>query len=119
MKFGEYLRIIRTARGMTALDLGRIVETTGQYITQTEQCKLKAPNKEMVYKLAEALDANANELWGIAAIERYEDWCKKEGIEPEKSDTFFQAARYDKKMAAKKKVSYMLSNHKTGNTMTR
>jgi len=107
MQFGEYLRVIRTARGITALELGKMVGTTGQYITQTEQGKLKAPNKEMVLKIAGALDANASELWGIAAIERYEDWCKKEGIEPEKSQTFFQAARYDKKMATHKKRSFM------------
>jgi len=107
MQFGEYLRIIRTARGLTALDLGKMVGTTGQYITQTEQGKLKAPNKDMVFKLATALEANANELWGIAAIERYEEWCKKEGIEPEKSQIFFQAARYDRKMATQKKWTYM------------
>ncbi|MDH3975487.1 MAG: helix-turn-helix domain-containing protein [Deltaproteobacteria bacterium] len=106
MQFGEYLRIIRTARGMTALALGKKVGTTGQYITQTEQGKLKAPNREMVFKLAEALEANASELWGIAAIERYEEWCKKEGIEPEKSQIFFQAARYDRKRAIQKIWSY-------------
>jgi len=106
MQFGEYLRIIRTARAITATDLGKTVGTTGQYITQTEQGKLRAPNKEMVFKLANALDANASELWGIAAIERYEDWCKKEGIEPENSQVFFQAARYDKKMATKRSWSY-------------
>ncbi|MDT8317804.1 MAG: helix-turn-helix transcriptional regulator [bacterium] len=103
MKFGDYLIFLRKSRGMTARELGEKIGTTGQYITQTEQGKLKAPNKKMTQKIAAVLDVNPVEVWGIAAIERFEDWCAKEGIDPEKAQTFFQAARYDKKKAAQKK----------------
>lgn len=103
MRFGDYLIFLRKTKGLTARELGEKIGTTGQYITQTEKGKLKAPNKNMTQKIAEALDAKPIELWGIAATERFDAWCIKEGIDPEKAQTFFQAARYDKKMAAQKK----------------
>ena len=103
MKFGEYLMFLRKSKGLTAQELGKRIGTTGQYITQTEQGKLKAPNKRMAHKIAEALDAKPVELWGFAATERFDAWCRKEGIDPEGAQTFFQAARYDKKKAAQKK----------------
>ncbi len=103
MTFGDYLIFLRKTKGLTARELGEKIGTTGQYITQTEQGKLKAPNKNMIKKIAMALEANPVELWGIAAIERFDAWCIKEGISSENAQTFFQAARYDKKMAAQKK----------------
>ena len=103
MKFGDYLIFLRKGRGLTAKELGDRIGTTGQYITQIEQGKLKAPNRKMTHKIAAALDTSQVEAWGIAAIERFDDWCIKEGIDPEKAQTFFQAARYDKKMAAQRK----------------
>jgi len=103
MGFGSYLRCVRNEKGITALELGKRVNTTGQYITQLEQGKLKAPNRKMTYSLAAALETNPSEMWSLAILERFEDWCKKEGIEPENAQTFLQAARYDKKMAIQKK----------------
>lgn len=103
MKFGDYLAFLRKSKRLTARELGEKVGTTGQYITQTEQGKLKAPNRNMAHKLALALDVKPVELWGIAALERFDAWCIKEGIDQESAQTFFQAARYDKKMAAQKK----------------
>ena len=103
MTFGQYLRGIRKSRGLTSQELGEKVNTTGQYITQTEQGKLKAPNRQMAYKLADALGVNAAEFWGIAALERHWEWCKKEEIDPEKALTFFQAAMFDRKKVRKKR----------------
>ncbi len=106
MRFGKYLKVARKYNGITAHELGQLVSTTGQYITQTEQSKLKAPNRAMAYKLAEALNVNPAELWGIAALERYREWCVKEGIDPENAHTFFQAAKFDRKKASQKMSKY-------------
>ncbi len=102
MTFGEYLRCLRKTQGLTAQELGNQIGTTGQYITQMEQGKLKSPNKRMAYKIAEMLGANSAEVWGIAALERHHYWCEKEGIDPDNATTFFQAAKYDQKMADQK-----------------
>ena len=106
MTFGQYLRETRKSSGLTAQELGNKVNTTGQYITQTEQGKLKAPNRQMAYKLADALSINSSELWGIAALERHWEWCRKEGIDPDKALTFFQAALFDRKKIKQKRKSY-------------
>ena len=102
MTFGEYLRKTRTLNGLTAQELGDRIGTTGQYITQTEQGKLKAPNRQMAHRLAEALDVSLVEMWGIAALERRDEWCRKEGIDAENSHIFFQAALFDRKKAAQR-----------------
>ena len=106
MRFGQYLKIARKFSGITAQELGQRVKTTGQYITQTEQGKLKAPNRVMAYKLAEALNVNPTELWGIAALERHREWCEKEGINPDNAHTFFQAAMFDRKKVSQKMSKY-------------
>ena len=103
MTFGDYLKAARLDAGLTAQDLGKVIGTTGQYITQTETGKLKAPNKKMTEIMAEALNLSPGEIWGIAALERFAYWCRKEGVDPENAQTFFQAARYDKKNAAQRK----------------
>ena len=112
MTFGEFLRGLRKTQGITAQDLGDKVGTTGQYITQMEQGKLRSPNKKMAYKIAEVLGANSAEVWGIAALERHQYWCEKEGIDPENALTFFQAARYDQKMANQKLVKLTFDKRK-------
>ena len=103
MRFGEYLKAARLDIGLTAQELGKKIGTTGQYITQTETGKLKAPNKKMTDTLSLTLNLNPTEVWGIAALERFEDWSIREGIDPDNAQTFFQAARYDKKNAAQRK----------------
>lgn len=106
MTFGQYLRETRKSKGLTAQELGNKVNTTGQYITQMEQGKLKAPNREMAHKLADALSVNFSEFWGIAALERHWQWCKREGINPDQALTFFQAANFDRKKIKQKRKSY-------------
>lgn len=106
MTFGKYLKKVRNNKGITARELGIRVNTTGQYITQTEQGKLKAPNRVMAFKLAEELEVNPAEMWGIAALERYKEWCVREGIDPDNAHTFFQAAMFDRKKAGQKLARY-------------
>lgn len=102
MLFGEYLRTLRRQRGLTAQELGTRINTTGQYITQLEQGKLRAPNKEMACKMAEILEINPEMLWGLAALERHREWCEKEGIEPDRAITFLHAAMFERKKIAQK-----------------
>lgn len=105
MTFGQYLKMMRNEQGLSSKELGSAIGTTGQYITQMEQGKIKAPNKKMAYLIAAALKASPVELWGIAALERYHQWCSREGIEPENALTFFQAADFDRKKAEKRLTS--------------
>lgn len=102
MDFGQYLKKTRRLRGITSTEVAEAIGTTGQYITQMEQGKIKAPNKAMAFRIAEALETNPAEMWGIAALERYHSWCSHEGIEPDNALTFFQAANFDRKKAEKR-----------------
>ena len=102
MNFGQYLKKMRRLRGLTSKEVAQAVGTTGQYITQMEQGKLKPPNRDMACRIAGILEANPAELWGIAALERYRHWCRREGINPDNALTFFQAADFDRKKAEKR-----------------
>lgn len=102
MNFGQYLKKMRRQRGITSTEVAEAIGTTGQYITQMEQGKLKAPNRDMAWRIAGVLEANPTELWGIAALERYHEWCAREGIDPDNAPTFFQAASFDRKRAEKR-----------------
>ena len=63
--FSESLSALRAERKMGIRELGRAVGVTGMHISNLEKGK-SAPSAELVLKLAEALEANADELLYLA-----------------------------------------------------
>lgn len=63
--FAERLSTLRAEKRMGVRELGRAVGVTGMHISNMEKGK-SAPSAELVLKLAEALDANADELMYLA-----------------------------------------------------
>ena len=63
--FAERLSALRAERKMGIRELGRAVGVTGMHISNLEKGK-SAASAELVIKLAEALDANPDELLYLA-----------------------------------------------------
>jgi len=63
--FAERLSELRAQQKMGVRELGRAVGVTGMHISNLEKAK-SAPSAELVLKLAEALEANADELLYLA-----------------------------------------------------
>ena len=63
--FAEKLGELRAEQKMGIRELGRAVGVTGMHISNLEKGK-SAPSAELVLKLAEALEANADELLYLA-----------------------------------------------------
>ena len=61
MTFAEKLSTLRAEQNMGVRELGRAVGVTGMHISNIEKGK-SAPSAELVMKLAEALEAKADEL---------------------------------------------------------
>lgn len=61
----ERLSDLRAIKKMGIRELGRAVGVTGMHISNLEKGK-SAPSAELVLKLAEALDADADELLSLA-----------------------------------------------------
>lgn len=57
----NYLREIRKAKGLTAVELGRLVGCSGPNITKIEN-RQTGITTDMLYKLSEALDVLPNEI---------------------------------------------------------
>ena len=65
MTFAEKLSTLRAEQNMGVRELGRAVGVTGMHISNLEKGK-SAPSAELVMKLAESLEANADELLYLA-----------------------------------------------------
>ena len=63
--FAEKLSTLRAEQNMGVRELGRAVGVTGMHISNLEKGK-SAPSAELVMKLAEALQANVDELLYLA-----------------------------------------------------
>ena len=63
--FAERLGALRAEQKMGVRELGRAVGVTGMHISNLEKGK-SAPSAELVLKLAEALEANVDELLYLA-----------------------------------------------------
>ena len=63
--FAKQLSALRTKQKMGVRELGRAVGVTGMHISNLEKGK-SAPSAELVLKLAEALEANVDELLYLA-----------------------------------------------------
>lgn len=60
--FGEYLRKLRKSRGLSQRDLADKIGVSYTYISKIENAALKPPSNKTIGKIAEALDANAEDL---------------------------------------------------------
>ena len=65
MTFAEKLSTLRAEQNMGVRELGRAVGVTGMHISNLEKGK-SAPSADLVLKLAEALEANSDELLYLA-----------------------------------------------------
>lgn len=75
MKFGEKLKLFRKGKGISLRNLATTIGITPTYLSDIENCKTKAPTKELMNKLIENLQLVADEaevLIELAADERNE-----------------------------------------------
>ncbi len=69
MNFGSQIRELRQAQNLTLRDLAKRVRVTFTYLSKIENQKLsfgEFPSDDLIVKLAEALDADADELLLLA-----------------------------------------------------
>jgi transcriptional regulator with XRE-family HTH domain len=64
--FGSRLRQIRTQRGITQRLLAEQVDCDFTYISKIEHDATPPPSEQMIWRLAEALNTDANELFNVA-----------------------------------------------------
>ena len=102
MTFGEMIKAIREDKGISATEIAKKIGKTSGFICNLENGRDKAPIKKTVYKIAEALGEEPQELWELAANERFKIWAEKEGIESAKTLVFFQDAVATTKAMAKR-----------------
>lgn len=69
MRFGEKIRELRKARGLSQRGLGELVGVSFTYISRVENEKLDFgdyPSEDLIRKLAKALEADEGELFLLA-----------------------------------------------------
>ena len=92
--FGERLRDLRKAKGLSQRALGDIVGVNFTYISKIENEKLdfaQFPSEDLIRKLAEALDADVDELLLLA--KKIPDQIKRRVME--RPDAFRKIADLD------------------------
>lgn len=78
MVFGERVRELRKAKGLTLRDLASVVDVGFTYLSRVETGRLNSgdyPSNALIHRLADALDADEEELLILA--ERVPDRIKK------------------------------------------
>ena len=65
LTFGQKIKDLRTSKRIGVRELGRIVEVSGMHISNIEKGK-SMPSPELVSKLADALEADTDELLHLA-----------------------------------------------------
>ncbi len=96
MKFAEKLRELRQAKNLSQRALASMVGVDFTYLSKIENEKLdfgQYPSEDLILKLAEALDADADELMLLA--EKIPPLIKKRVME--RPDEFLRIARMDDK----------------------
>ena len=73
--FGQYLRAVRQARGVSVRQMSKAVEKTATYISDIEQGNNRPPEKELLEKIIDQLDLDGytevrTKLYDLAARER-------------------------------------------------
>jgi transcriptional regulator with XRE-family HTH domain len=94
MRFGEMIRELRTAKGLTLRALGEQVGVSHAYISKVENGKLDFgdfPGEALICRLAAALDADEEELLLLA--EKIPEAIRRRFFE--RPDAFRQIARLD------------------------
>jgi transcriptional regulator with XRE-family HTH domain len=94
MKFAEKLRELRQAKNLSQRALASVVGVDFTYLSKIENEKLnfaQYPSEDLILKLAEALDADADELLLLA--EKIPPVIKKRVME--RPDEFLRIARMD------------------------
>ena len=64
--FGQYIRQLRTAKGLTLREFARQLEVSPTYISQIEQGNFGPPAEERVVDMAQILGLQADELLALA-----------------------------------------------------
>jgi transcriptional regulator with XRE-family HTH domain len=94
MRFGQRLRELRKSKGLTLRDLAAKVGVGFTYLSRAENERLQYgdyPSNALIYKLARALEADADELVFLA--KRIPDQMKKRILE--RPDAFRKLVRLD------------------------
>jgi HTH-type transcriptional regulator, competence development regulator len=94
MTFGERIRELRQGKNLTLRDLAADVNVTFTYLSKIENQKLsfgEFPSNEMILKLANALEADPDELLLLA--EKIPDAIRKRVLE--RPDVFRKMAGMD------------------------
>lgn len=66
MTFGETVRELRKARGLNQRDLAGHADIDFTYLSKIENNRMEPPSEEVIRRVAEALDADADELIVLA-----------------------------------------------------
>ena len=64
--FGPYLRELRKAKGYSLRELGEIVDMDYTYLSKVETGKFPPPSEDAIRRLAEALNAEVDQLLSLA-----------------------------------------------------
>ena len=94
MTFGEHLRTLRKARGLTLRQMAAQVGVGFTYLSRVETGRMTYgdyPSEELIHKLAEALVADENELLVLA--EKIPEKIKKRVLQ--RPDAFRRLADLD------------------------
>ncbi len=76
--FGERLRDLRHASGLSLGRLGRKIGRGKGYLSGIENGKVNPPSPKVIRKLAEALDHDVKELMMVAYVEKAPREIRKE-----------------------------------------
>jgi transcriptional regulator with XRE-family HTH domain len=66
MAFGERIRELRKARGLNQRDLAGHAGIDFTYLSKIENSRMEPPSEEVIRRVAEALDADVDELIVLA-----------------------------------------------------
>jgi transcriptional regulator with XRE-family HTH domain len=69
MRFGERIRELRKAKGLSLRELAELVDVSHTYLSKVENQKLdfgEYPSESLIHKLAAELEANENQLLLLA-----------------------------------------------------
>lgn len=64
--FGRFIRDLRKKRGMSQKDLADGTGIDFTYLSKIENCKMAPPSEKTIIAIAEALDADSDELMRLA-----------------------------------------------------
>lgn len=68
--FGEFVKSMRKAKGLTLEKLANKIGTEKGYISSIENGKVNPPSAEVVRDMADALDVNREELLLLAYVQK-------------------------------------------------